>query len=237
MNTSQIVSGRRKLLFVTLALPLVCLSACRTVVSPQRINELYQDVFDLRNAQYRIKPGDVITVDVLGEDLTQELIVLPDGRTDPFYLNGVLVAGKTVVELDAEIAAMYSGKIVRQPEISIKIESAAEVIYLQGQVDEASTMPYTPNMTLAQALSNAGGYLVTASVDEVILKRPYRDIRKPDVFFVDLYDQSEEILLLPNDEIIVERTYWILLRDYLGEYIWGLLPFNGFFSALLAGGI
>ncbi len=200
------------------------LVSCRAT-SPQEINDLYKDVIYQRDTQYRIKPGDAIQIRFFNQEgqFNQTFFVLPDGRTDPFFMNDAIVMGKTVKEFEEDVQRSYADQ-VKNAEISVHITPAGEVIYLRGAVTRPATMPYTLKMTLSQAISNAGGYLDSASADEVILKRSYKNPRKPDYFVVNLYDTSEEIFLLPNDQIIVDRTWWIVVRDYLNEYIWRLLP-------------
>lgn len=218
----SISSGRclRLLLLALLGGLVSCLAT-----SPQEINDKYKDVIYQRDTQYRIKPGDTIQIRFFNQEtqFNQTLFVLPDGRTDPFFMNHAIVMGKTVKEFEEDLQRLYQEQM-KNAEISVHITPAGEVIYLRGAVARPATMPYTLKMTLSQAISNAGGYLDSASADEVILKRSYKNPRQPDYFVVNLYDTSEEIFLLPNDQIIVDRTWWIVVRDYLYEYVWRMLP-------------
>ena len=198
-----------------------------TVVPPSKINELYKDIIYQREAQYRIKPGDSIVIGFSGKaEYSESLFVLPDGRTDLYYMDDAIVAGNTIKELEENIKQFYSQQI-RGLVIGIQITPKEETVYLSGHgSSQPGPQPMSLRMTLSQLLINGGGYNDTASIDDVILRRPYRNSRQPDVFRISLYDESEELFLLPNDQIIIDRTYWIVFRDYLREYFWGLLPFN-----------
>jgi protein involved in polysaccharide export with SLBB domain len=206
---------------------LVVLSAgCQSAAPPHTVNDTYQEALIRRRTEYRIKPGDVIKVSFYGETkFDQELLVLPDGRTDPYFMNNTLVAQSTVAQLEEEIKRHYANE-VRNPEIKIQVTPAKETIYLQGAVKTPGVQDFTLNMTLSQVLARAGGYLDTASIDDVILRRSVNDPRKPDIFVIDLNDESEEIMMLPDDHVWVCRTWWIVVRDYLREYIWGMLPID-----------
>lgn len=217
----------------------LCLAAasCKTI-APEEVNRLYQEELKQRDGEYRIKGGDTLAIKLFATDpgtqFNQILQVLPDGRTDPFFMDNLVVAGKTVRQLEEEVERVYAPQ-VRSPEVAIQVTPAPELIYLHGQVEKPGTQPYVHGMTLSHAIANANGYKVTASADEVVLKRSYRNPRRPDRFVVSLYEDSEAVFLLPGDEIIVDPTAWILVRDYLQEYLWGLLPVS-YLQALLFGG-
>ena len=206
------------------AIALFGLASCKTITSPAGVNEQYRDVLYQRSTQYRIRPGDNLRVDFFAAtEYSQTLLVLPDGRADPFFMDNAVVAGKTVKEFEEEIKDAYKDEL-NEPVVSVGVAPFEEVIYVQGAVRGPRTMPYRLNMTLTQAILESGNYLDTASLDDIVLRRPYSDPRNPDVFYVDYYDESEEVFLLPDDEIIVDRTSWIVVRDYVREYIFGFVP-------------
>ena len=43
---------------------------------------------------------------------------------------------------------------------------------------------------------------------------------------IDLNDESEEIFLLPGDQIILERNFAAGVINYLREFIFGVIPVN-----------
>ena len=96
---------------------------------------------------------------------------------------------------------------------------------MEGQLvrttHEATVIPFAAGMTLLQAMGIAGGYRLTACLDQVILRRG------TDVFRVDMskyHDTPDDLYLLPNDHIVVERNLVILVRDYIEEYVYGFFP-------------
>ena len=224
------------------AIALFGLASCKTTsifskrTSPAGVNEQYREVLYQRSTQYRIRPGDNLQVDFFGAtEYSQTLFVLPDGRADPFFMGNAVVAGKTVKEFEEEIKDAYKDEL-NEPVVSVGVAPFPEVIYLVGTVLGPQTLPYRLNMTLTQAILEARNYLDTASLDDIILRRPYSNPRNPDIFYVDYYDESEEIFLLPDDEIIVTRTTWIVIRDYVREYIFGFVPIESITRSAAGGG-
>jgi len=217
------------------------LAACSSTPI-QEVNERYRQVLLQRETEYRLKPGDSISLKFFNQDqeINQTLLVLPDGRTDPFFMDDLVVAGKTVKQLEEDIRRYYADQVISS-EVSVQIIPAGETIILEGEVVRPSTQPLTMKMTLMQALGNAGGYKLTACLHTIIIRRSFLDEKHPDVFRINLRkyaDVPEELFLLPNDHIIVERNWVILVQDYIEQYVWGFLPpfFSyplGYLAALL----
>jgi protein involved in polysaccharide export with SLBB domain len=222
------------------------LAACK-YTPIHEVNERYRDALLQRDLNYRIKAGDQVSIKFykLDAEMNQALLVLPDGHSDPFFMDDAILAGKTVKELEEDIKKYYVAQIPANQEVSVQVVPTAESIIVEGELARpgtansgVSTQPFTPKMTLSQALGNAGGYKITACLHSVVVRRSYLDPKHPEVFRVNLRDYPdipEELFLLPNDHIMVERNLVILVRDYINEYVWGFLP--PFFSGVLTGGL
>ena len=216
----------RSLLLVTLV-PWV-LAAC-AVVPPQEINGKYRDVLDDRHNDYRIKFGDSLGIRVYGidGDVNQEnILVLDDGRTDLFWLHDYKVEGKTINELENEVITAYrtQGNIELDlaGRIRIQVSPQGEIVYLTGQFERPGTQQLTTKMTLQEAISAVGGLRVTGDTDWALLRRPKLNARTPDLFRIDLNDESEGLFLLPNDQIHLGRTFLAGLFNYLREYVFSM---------------
>ncbi len=211
------------------------------------INERWRDILEQRRTQYKVKAADTISMkfyNVPDVELTQTVTVLPDGRCDPFFMDDMIVAGKTVKELEADIKKFYA-QSVSDAELSVQITPALEQIILEGELGSGkgvgsggggtgTAIPYTPNLTLLQAMGQQGGYKLTACLHNIIVRRSYLNPRYPEVFHVnirdfanvrrDTIDMPEDLMLLPGDHIIVQRNLAILIRDLLEEYFYGFFP-------------
>ena len=103
-RTGEPCHSRR--LFWTALLALVA-SGC-SVTPPHVINEKYREVLSQRHNNYQLKPGDMIRLETANRDdptLNQiSILVLPDGRTDLFHLHNYRAEGKTVSQVEGEMA-------------------------------------------------------------------------------------------------------------------------------------
>ena len=212
-------------------------TSCESLTPPDTVNDLYWEVFDQRRNRYEIDEGDTVTIklfDAEKEQLREQfLTILPDGRSDPFFMPAYRFSGKTIPEVEEDIVEFVKG-VERNAEVSIVVLPGPQTVYVGGQVERPGSVVLTPDMTFDEALAVVGGIRVTADSDYVLLRRPYHDPLHPDRFRLDVNDTSADIFLLPSDEIYVQRTAWAGAVMYIREYIFGILPPGlGWLSAAL----
>ena len=157
---------------------------------------------------YRLGPGDVVEIEVLGETESQATaIVGPDGKIYYGMLPGTFVWGLTLTESKV---AMELGlkKFVKTPqEISITLKQVgSKRVWILGNVQSPGVHPLSTPTTLLEGISAAGGVLnVSGAPDGVCdLQRSFvmRDGKLIPVDFVRLLregDLSQNIYLQPND--------------------------------------
>lgn len=210
-----------------LALLLATIASSCAVTRPEAVNAAYKDVLDQRFNHYALKPGDTLSIKIYNRqgDLNQtSMLVLPDGRSDLFFMDNHLFLGKTLSEVEAELRARISTEMPNAPEISLQVTPKEDVAYLVGQFERPGPVTLTTRMTLHEAISNAGGFRITGDSDYALLRRVYRDPRHPELYRIDLNDEVEQIFLLPGDQVILGRTFVAGLINYLREYIFGIIP-------------
>jgi len=89
--------------------------------------------------EYRIVPGDELGLNFgPREDLNRELVrlavVRTDGRVTVFPIGDVVAAGRTPVELQAELIRLLAGEY-RQPRVTVEVvKSAANRVHVLGRV-------------------------------------------------------------------------------------------------------
>ena len=123
--------------------------------------------------EYRLGPEDVLRVTVHGHpDLTQELIVEPDGNID-FPLIGRLPAGDhTPRELEAAIGGRLAQGFVSDPQVRVVITLyRSKTVIVMGELARPGTYPLPEGRTLLDVLSRAGPLLPSAG-EEVFVLRP-----------------------------------------------------------------
>jgi polysaccharide biosynthesis/export protein len=157
---------------------------------------------------YLIGPNDLLSIHVWKEpELTQNVVVTPDGRIS-FPLIGEIVAqGKTVTDLKQDISDKLQ-KFVTAPEVTVIVtESRSRMIYVVGQVASPGSYPLAPDMTAIQALSAAGGFAEWADNKNIVIIRREEGKESQIKFnyreFVGGRNLAQNILLKPGDTIVV----------------------------------
>jgi polysaccharide export outer membrane protein len=121
---------------------------------------------------YVIGPQDVLDISVWKEpELTRPVPVRPDGRISMPLLNDVQAAGKTPLQLAADITAGLK-RFVTDPQVTVIVTTInSQRVFILGEVNRAGAYPLLPNMTVLQALSSAGGFTIYANLKKIYLLR------------------------------------------------------------------
>ena len=121
---------------------------------------------------YVIGPQDVLDISVWKEpELTRPVPVRPDGKISMPLLNDVQAAGKTPLQLSADITAGLK-KFVTDPQVTVIVTTInSQRVFILGEVNRAGAYPLLPNMTVLQALSSAGGFTIYANLKKIYVLR------------------------------------------------------------------
>lgn len=136
---------------------------------------------------YRIKPGDVLNVEVLEDpNLNRNTLVLPDGRISLPMAGTVVAGGRTIEQVQAEIAQKLGPNFAAAPSVYVGINTlAAPVaaaargpaaaatidIYVMGEAAKPGKYAVTPGTTLLQFLAESGGFSKFAATKRIQLRR------------------------------------------------------------------
>jgi polysaccharide export outer membrane protein len=127
-----------------------------------------------RVPEYRVVPGDLLRFNFGprldgASDLYRESRVRPDGRVSVYPVGDVIAAGRTPRELEAMLTDLLAAEM-RQPRVTVEVaELAGNQVHVFGRVKAPGSYPVTPFMTVAQAISRAGGFEDDASRNSVIV--------------------------------------------------------------------
>jgi polysaccharide biosynthesis/export protein VpsN len=161
-----------------------------------------------------VGPGDVFTMQIVGEkDLPTDYQIAADGSVDLPYIHSVKVAGLEAPEVARLIRErLIENKILNDPSVIVQVkEYHSRRITLLGQVAKPGTFPFTPGMTLIQAVSLAGGFSAIANTDKVNLTRKADDGRTYTAVLAVgqiMEGKSPDIPLQAGDQIYVyERLF------------------------------
>ncbi len=121
---------------------------------------------------YVIGGNDVLTVTVWKEPtLSGSMLVRPDGMISLPLLGDVQAAGLTPLRLADQITIKLK-KYVQDPNVSVVVSQIhSKVIYMIGEVAKPAPVEMTPDMTLLEAISSAGGLTEFANKKKIYILR------------------------------------------------------------------
>jgi polysaccharide export outer membrane protein len=191
-------------------------SSTRTSPTPNRSPESETDKTGgqkLKNASlsdtYVIGAGDVLQISVWKEpDVSVPVaMVRPDGKIAMPLLKDVSASGLTPGQMEAMISAGLS-KFINAPDVTIVVSAInSKKVYVMGGVRKEGPIQYTYQMTVMQALNEAGGMSEYAKRKKIYVLRTEngQDHRYPfnydDVIKGKKVEQN--IALLPGDTLVV----------------------------------
>ena len=153
-------------------------------------------------SNYRLGSGDVISIQVLGEeDLRREKIRLSDAATISYPILGeIRLFGKTVAELEGLIRDGLKGRYLVNPQVTVTINEYRS-FYINGQVEKPGGYAFIPGLTVRKAISLAGGFRERASKEKIFVIRD--DDRSQTSKRV-----SQDEVVRPGDIITVEESFF-----------------------------
>lgn len=161
---------------------------------------------------YLIAPGDVLSIDGgKNPDVSKEQIrVDEEGNINLIYIGKVKAAGLTKSKLEADIDQRYrdAGQFA-DSQVSIAVLTLA--YYVDGQVQNRGQKGYVRQITLYQAIVDAGGFTEYANKAKVRVLRPQPDgsVKRYviNVKRVMSGHDPDSFVVRPNDTIFVPRGY------------------------------
>lgn len=176
------------------------------------ISELVTD--SMPNMEYRIGPLDVIQVIVwehpeLSTPSSSNQVVgqkvSPDGTIFFPYAGELMVVGKTVQEVRAEITQRLSSRVLNNPQVDVVVVDYKSLkAFAAGEVKSPGYVYFSESpMTLPMAVAEAGGFSPYADPAGMQLRRGDKvyNINYLDAFKNNL--PLERILLKPEDQLYV----------------------------------
>lgn len=130
---------------------------------------------------YRLQRGDTVQIEVLEDSsLSRSTLVLPDGQITVPQVGTVRAAGRTLEQLQADVAQRLAPSFATPPTVFVTLSSLAPIIdrpertidiFVIGAANAPGRVQIPPGSTLLQALSAAGGLSPFAADKRVQLRR------------------------------------------------------------------
>ena len=159
---------------------------------------------------YRIGAQDLLEVSVFGVDeLTQEVRVNSNGQVSLPLIGAVMAGGKTIPELETDIATKLSAGYLQNPQVSVFVkEFTSQRVTLGGAVKKPGIYPITGKTTLLQAVSMAEGVTELADLGAVVLFRTIDGKRMAAVYDINEITggRMEDPQLYGDDIVMIEQS-------------------------------
>lgn len=120
---------------------------------------------------YTLGPGDIIVIQVFGEDeLKLETQLTDSGTVNYPFLGTMKVTGMTIKQVEQHVYQGLKGDYFVEPNVFVGIVQYRP-FYIHGEVKKPGGYPYQPGMTVNQAIALAGGMTERASRDKIFISR------------------------------------------------------------------
>ena len=155
-------------------------------------------------------------------EYNETVSVQPDGRISLREVDPISVAGKSLVEVQTLIQQSYSG-ILKDPHVSILLKDfLAPSFYASGEVGRPGRYELHSDITLLQAISEAGGMLnERARKKEIVVFRPQGNgtyqskVINLKAMLEAKASPQEDYAVFPGDIIYVPQNRFSKVQKYL----------------------
>ena len=175
---------------------------------------------------FRFRGGEQVSIAIPGETgASLQQLVTSDGFVSVPGSGLVRIGGKTMEEAAAAIAEKQKSKTgIKDPQVSIAVLSVpSRRIYVLGEVLHPSPLDLPANygLSLAAALSSAGGQTETADVSRIRLVHEEPAGRRTEVVDFSNFGKADGDLLGPalkeGDVVVVPRTETFLVSGEVNK--------------------
>lgn len=188
-----------------LSLSLLLLGACHPAVSESYL------AWAEKSWQFqdpgRLGVGDSFSIKVFGQaDLSGELVVNENGVIR-FPLLGIVTAqGRTCAELEDDLTQRLAAEFIKVPLVTCSlVEMRSRRISVVGQVVSPGSLPYTPGLTVVDAVAAAKGIDAANASGDVVLTRVVdgKQVRVEVPLQEIMRGRAPNLLLWPGDVVFV----------------------------------
>ena len=122
-------------------------------------------------SDYRVGPLDLLEISVFQvPDLNRTVRINTSGQISLPLIGAIRAGGKTITELEAEIASKLSAQYLQDPQVSVFVkEFSSQRITVEGAVKQPGIFPITGKTSLLQVIAMARGFEELADERTIIV--------------------------------------------------------------------
>ena len=173
------------------------LTGCGADAPPPLLEEGNVDLV----SAYKLGPSDRILVNIYRhEDLSGELPIDGEGFVSLQLVGEIKAGNKTIRELEDDIAAAYVNEgYLKNPTVAVQVLNFRP-FFIEGEVNQPGSHPYTNGLTVQTAASLAGGFTYRANQSSFTLQRGGSKSEE--------YSVGPTTRVLPGDYITVHQRWF-----------------------------
>ncbi len=153
-------------------------------VSNQSLPPPAREDLILQQRSYVVGPQDRLVVDVYGApDLSRTAQVDASGELALPLIGSLSVSGKAPADIAREVEGRLRGRYIRDPKVTVTLDTANQVVTVDGQVARPGLYPVVGRMTLIRAVASAQGLTQDATTNYVVVFRQVSGVQ-----YAALYD-------------------------------------------------
>lgn len=159
---------------------------------------------------YRVGAQDLLQISVFGvQELSHQARVNSNGMINVPLIGSVMAGGKTVPELEQELAEQYADGYLQNPQVTIFIEEyTSQRVTMEGAFNKPGIYPLTGKTSLLQAVAMAGGTDEFADLAGVLLFRNIEGQRMAAAYDLQMVRRGElaDPQIYGDDIVVIERS-------------------------------
>jgi polysaccharide export outer membrane protein len=161
-------------------------------------------------SEYRLGAQDLIEIAVFQvEDLNRTVRINSSGQISLPLVGTILAGGKTVSELEEEIAAELSAEFLQDPQVSVFVkEFTSQRITMEGAIKSPGIYPMRGRTTLIQAIAQAGGVTDLANLQGVVVFRKVNGEKMAAIFDLQAIrgGNAEDPEVYGDDIVVIDQS-------------------------------
>ena len=161
-------------------------------------------------SEYRIGPQDLIAISVFGvAELSREVRVNSNGQISLPLIGNMQAGGRTIQELEREIAAKLSTGYLQSPQVSVFVkEYTSQRVTVEGAVKKPGIYPLTGRTSLLQMIATAQGLDELADPRGVAIFRVIKGQKMVAAFDIPAIRRgtAEDPQMYGDDIVVVEQS-------------------------------